>query len=442
MIWEQYLDWVISNQEHLFPNFQLVELTFAQWNGDEPMPNGQRRTNFTAARRRQHRKAYENLISHGWEMKYHLLEPHLKSEILREVTDPRLVSCPRNYEHAAHFGPHVLSLSKALTKCWNKEHWIMYTSGARAEDISDFVYNNCERLETTFDDCYKIAADQSRQDAHVTTTALDVEEILLAELGFDPQIASEMNPTFNFGRTRRGVFYKVPGTRSTGVSATSVGNSLMNGLMTVFALYRQYTKYLKWDWFNPPVAVVIQGDDSLVLCKEDFFDKDEFVKDFRLFGFKVKFITVTQNVWDIDYCSRYFWPTDGHVLGYVLGPKIGKVLNKISCAKSYVSCPYSHNRGIYLSLQNDVNHIPFLRKWIKHLERLTTGYKATPQPYDFSIHSRRKYQICDRTWEFLYNLYGITELDETAFDYDLSGVTSLPYRIVLDNLEDMLEKDY
>jgi hypothetical protein len=404
------------------------------------MPEGYMRNNFSAARKQQHQKAYDNLQRTGWLDKYHDLQPHLKSEILRQVKDPRLVSCPKWQEHAAYFGPFMLMLSKALSRSWNKCHWIMYTSGARCEDISDFILYNCERIGCSFELITKIAADQSRQDAHVNPPALSAEEIYLALLGLDPVKLRQMNRKMNYGKSRCGVTYTVPGTRSTGVSATSVCNSMMNALMTLQCILNQIGEV---DLDDPPFCIIIQGDDSLVLI-DPMYDVscDIFVSDCGAFGFKVKFVTKTTKIYEVDYCSRYFWPADDHPLGYVLAPKIGKVINKISCCRHEVKCAYSHNKAVCLSLYNDVNHVPFLRVLVKHLLRLTDDYKEVDMPYDFSLHSRAPHDISFRTWDFCHKLYGLNELDENEFDITLGKVNCLPYRINLPWLENALEIDY
>ena len=46
------------------------------------------------------------------------------------------------------------------------------------------------------------------------------------------------------------------------------------------------------------------------------------------------------------------------------------------------------------------------------------------------------------TWEFLYNRFGLTELDEDFFEIQLKQVDTLPYHIEIEWLNRVLDLDY
>lgn len=362
---------------------------------------------------------------------------------MRSCTDPRNIIQFSDRNNVQH-GPPLYAIGKTLAlDCWNKHHWIFYTSGAHAEDISDWIHNQCIRLNLDFKTCYKVISDQKRQDGHVSVEALMFELKLYVLLGLPPEICVTLeNETYTVGFTKSGIFFCRPGGRNTGAPNTSEGNSKMNAIMNLVMLHQQNPIT---NWNDPPIAIMVQGDDIFIIGLEDYLENISATKSIDLaaeMGFLVKFYDITRNLDDTDYCSRYFWPTYDHPLGYVLGPKIGKVLNKIGYSRTPTDCPYARNRGIALSLYKDLQHVPFLRKWVNHILLITEGYEAEELPYTHSIHSRSVSKPNAETWEFLYNRFGLTELDEDFFEIQLKQVDTLPYHIEIEWLNRVLDLDY
>jgi hypothetical protein len=263
-------------------------------------------------------------------------------------------------------------------------------------------------------------------------------------LGVDEEILIELEENITtVGFSSSGYYFWKDGTRRTGEPQTSSGNSGMNAPMNIIMLREQIP--FEIDWSNPPFAIMVQGDDILIITLPSivqYIQPDVSIEIAASMGFLVKFYDITTEMAKLDYCSRYFWPTDSHPLGYVLGPKIGKVLNKIGYSRTATKCPYARNRGIALSLYKDVQHVPFLREWVRTLIQLTEGVEAEKLPYSHSIHSREPSQPNDNTYEFLYDLYGLTESDIYEWTVQLSKVQSLPWHIEVDWVEHVLSVDY
>lgn len=201
---------------------------------------------------------------------------------------------------------------------------------------------------------------------------------------------------------------------------------MMNALKTVYTLYKLLPTF---DFKNPPFACAIQGDDSLVLLKPEFLKyvtANEITKISADLGFHVKFVKITTKVVEVDYCSRYFWPTYDHPLGYIPGPKIGKVLNKIGYSKTPVTNLECHARGVALGLYNDVHHIPFLKEWCDRVLELTEKVRADIITNAHSIHSDRCFEANDFTWQHLYVRYGLTFEDLSTFKQNLLAAVALP----------------
>jgi len=373
----------------------------------------------------------------------HFSSSFVKTEILRSCVDPRNI-IQKSDRYNAAIGPAIYAFSKSLARCWNKTHWIFYTSGAHAEDISDWVHDQCQRLGLDFTTCHKIISDQKRQDGHVTRNALEWEIEMFRLLGVDEEILIELKENITtVGFSAHGYYFRKDGTRRTGEPHTSSGNSGMNAPMNIIMLRDQIP--FEVDWSNPPFSVMVQGDDILIIVKPDIVQHLDSATSISIaadMGFLVKFYDITTDMSDLDYCSRYFWPTDSHPLGYVLAPKIGKVLNKIGYSRTATKCQYARNRGIALSLYKDVQHVPFLREWVNTLIQLTEGVEAEKLPYTHSIHSRKASQLNTQTLTFMYELYGLTPSDLHDWAIELSKVKSLPWHIEVDWIDDILDVDY
>jgi len=432
--WVQHYELIRGDFDGFFPRWSLEEVSFEQWNN---------RPSFTATRKRNHQIAYDTLLHEPINKNDHFASTFIKTEILRSCEDPRNIVQKSDRFNAA-FGPALYAFSKALARSWNKDHWIFYTSGAHAEDISDWIYGQCQRLSIDFDTCYKIVSDQKRQDGHVTRPALEWEILMFEMLGLDYEIIEGLKSQYvTIGFSSDGIFFMVEGTRQTGMPHTSSGNSMMNAVMNIIMLIQQLPPIASW--YNPPFAIMVQGDDIFILCVEaivPFIDSDRSIQIAASMGFLVKFYDTSTQLHELDYCSRYFWPTDSHLLGYVLGPKIGKVLNKIGYSRTATKCQYARNRGIVLSMYKDVQHIPFLREWSHRLLQLTEGVTPEELPYTHSIHSRKASELCSRSLSFLYRKYGLTDMDLYIWQQELSKVTSLPYHIEVDWVDEVLDIDY
>ncbi len=351
-------------------------------------------------------------------------------------------------EYNVILGPAMLGFSKFLHKNWSFEvftHWMYYTSGSTAESLSDWIHHHCCRLGIDFETCAKLICDQSRQDAHVSEEALLFEHWLLRKIGISEDIMEILEQCLDcIGYSRFGVYFRRAGSRNTGDHHTSSGNSNMNGILTLFALYLIAVKLAQWNWANPPLAISMQGDDSLSLLHDTLakiFPCDDFVNTWKKYGFKVRFCVIERELHKIDYCSRYFWPTDTHPLGFVAGPKPGKVLSKIGWSAKYVRDHYKHNRAIALGLQNSVSHVPFLREYVRRLLELTEGLEVTPDYNPYSIHSETGHTYCSRTWEFLGDLYGLTRDDVRKFEMLLQSIKSLPTHVHVPCVDTMVWVD-
>jgi hypothetical protein len=429
-------EFVMVNFDHLYPNWNMQTISFEEWN---------ERDNFSRARKNNHIKAYEDLSFIPLNPKDYFRSSFIKQELMykEEHYDVRLISgCSDRYN--VFFGPPLLAFGKTLSYSWDLDHWLLYTSGTTAEDISTWLVKQCDRLGLDNSTTTFLCADESRQDAHVSLEAKQWEHKMFSHLGVSDDVVEALElslTTTGFGRF--GMMYRRDGGRDTGTPETSSGNSHMNGLKMVNWLC---TSIPNVNIDNPPFAICIQGDDSLVVFDKEYLENinsESLIQHSALLGFKVKFVKITNNIYDVDYCSRYFWPTDNHQFGYVLAPKTGKVLTKIGFARSKVENISLHNRGIALGMEKSVSNVPFLREWCQRLLELTSDEEDVAISSKYKINSSEYHDYNTETWDTLFYHYQLTELDLAVFKQQLDEIQSLPWKIDFPgNLRDMVLHDF
>jgi hypothetical protein len=237
--------------------------------------------------------------------------------------------------------------------------------------------------------------------------------------------------------------------RKTGDPQTSVMNSIINALVTIFVILKILEEQgFEYDLFDLPFYLVVQGDDILVgtytiiekwLSAPAEGHINLYVKYWTEFGFKLKFYTASCNLEDLDYCSRYFYPTSN---GYVLAPKPGKVLYKSGWAKNKPIHSLVQLRGNALGLLADSSVVPFLRKYVECILNATSNIEADVISNPWSIHNSKRSSPTAETWDFFYQKYGLTEADELDFSRMLSQIKSFPWHVENTYVQTMAKVDH
>jgi hypothetical protein len=176
--------------------------------------------------------------------------------------------------------------------------------------------------EEEFADPIYLEVDYSRWDAHLGLEALGCELGIYERMGFDTQVLKTMRRLQfqSVGRTKRDVIYTVNGTRKSGDPNTSVGNSLLNGLINAHCL----SKFGKF-------KLMVLGDDMVAAIERQAW-KDEsqeaYIGQMVALGLKPE-IQVHMTPHKVSFCSSYFYPCE--VEGrrtHILAPKAGRCLSK------------------------------------------------------------------------------------------------------------------
>jgi hypothetical protein len=101
-----------------------------------------------------------------------------------------------------------------------------------------------------------------------------------------------------------------------------------------------------------------------------------------------------------------------------------------------------HNRGVALGLQRASGHVPFIREMCDHIVHITANeIGVQPDERKYKVETTRKLDYCDRTWEFLDRLYGLSRQDVTDFETILRKYETFPVHHYVDSIQRMMDLD-
>jgi hypothetical protein len=321
-------------------------------------------------------------------------------------------------------GPWMMACQDRLKKSWNIKHFVTFGSGKTNEEIG----NECEKhLEkNVFED------DIGVFDSSVRVPLLELEHKLFVSWGAPRAVNMLIKQNINTrGRTKWGFRYVVPGTRKSGDPYTSLGNSILNGLMHYF-IYRYHTKCSPLQAMHA-LKMFVTGDDNLGFSSVVI----PWVPYMLKLGFTSEAV-YRKSVFQAEYCSSRLYPTKS---GLVLGPMPGKVLAKFG---HYVQPPKQVPikqllRGSALGLYKQCYFIPPIKIFLDKVLKYTVGQKAyfTKQG-DWQNRTKGFHEPVPETYQVLAEIYGY------AKEYDIMLEDQLPVtpsHIEFPFLETMMDID-
>jgi hypothetical protein len=321
-------------------------------------------------------------------------------------------------------GPWMMACQDRFKKCWNIEHFITFGSGKTNEEIGKGCEKHIEK--NVFED------DIGVFDSSVRVPLLELEHKLFVSWGAPRAVNMLIKQNINTrGRTKWGFRYKVPGTRKSGDPYTSLGNSLLNGLMHYF-IYRYHTKCSPLQT-KFALKMFVQGDDNLGFSSVQV----PWVPYMLKLGFTSEAV-YRKSVFQAEYCSSRLYPTKN---GLVLGPKPGKVLAKFG----YYVQPPKHVpikqllRGSALGLYKQCYFIPPIKIFLDKVLKYTAGEKAyfTKQG-DWQNRTKAFHEPVIETYHVLKEIYGY----EKEYDLYLENFLPVtPSHIKFPFLESMMDID-
>jgi hypothetical protein len=326
----------------------------------------------------------------------------------KESFAPRLIQ-GRSVSVKVATGPFTWAYGKALMRTYGLDGDFMYAGGRSAEEIGSFKDRISWQYRETA--CEWFAIDCKRWDRSVGPTPLRLLNQEYAFLGAPREclLAFADRGDVRTGVTQGGIKYKRTGQVSSGDGDTSGGNSRIH-----LVLLEQLAK-----------AAIVSGDDALVFTD----DINGILNLYRQGDF-----TPIVNTKEVDFCSSLFYPTTD---GSVMGPKIGRVIGKTfhSMHKSSNGDYMPWLRGVCLSMKHTCSYVPILRVLIPRLLEISGEGKVwRDHGHQYKSMAVQSHDVCDETWEFMYERYGLGESDVLAIESKLRTVElgRISYPVLLD----------
>jgi hypothetical protein len=325
-------------------------------------------------------------------------------------------------------GPWFMACQDRLKLSWTNDFFITFSSGKSNEEIGHV----CESMQDNiFED------DISLFDVSVCKELLNVEYQLFKRWGAPRAVLALVKANMNTrGRTKHGFKYWVKATRKSGDPYTSLGNSLLNGLLHYYIYKIQHGLTTKQTIAE--LKMIVQGDDNLGAAPR----RVDWVPWMLRFGFKSEALQ-RDSIFDAGFCSSRIYPTAD---GLVMGPCPGRVLSKLGY---FVDKPKDATdkqllRGTALGLYKQCYFIPPIKMALDKILRHTAGEKAVYTSYfkergDWSNKTEKFHEPIASTWSVLNRHYYWTKeyQDKAGEKY----YPNTPSYITMPNLETMFDLD-
>lgn len=316
-------------------------------------------------------------------------ETHVKigvdHEECRAPVKPRAIF-PNDPRYTIKTARWCKAISNLLRKVWSGKHFLHYAAGSSGEDLAAVFSGHAGKF---------LAQDFSSFDGTVHEFLQLLELYCYRRFGVPPHVLKYMLAGMRVrGRTARGQKFNAGYRRGSGRHNTSVGNSLLNGLVTAFAIWTLMGKPEKLD-FEQVIAVA--GDDTLAKVPEQVLSA-HLSQVMAALGLKSKCF-VCPDLWHAEILSCVPVPVKSYVhdyagasyvLDYVFSPKPFKFIAKIGTTvnpliaqklKSGDAARYAreHYSGVCLGAQVAMHPHPVLGAYVDRMAGETKV--AVVEPY-------------------------------------------------------------
>lgn len=395
--------WCKENHRGLFPRMFAIESV--------PFETYLERSNASPSVKRVLLQTHQRLVSEGIDetsvltrstlYRYTYRSSFVKSEndlytspAGRKDKAPRLIQGAQP-EFICLVGPWIMAVQDVLKRRWNLDNFICFTSGVSAEDAAAFIVDGAGPW---------LEDDLGKFDSSIRRPWCEYEVWLAKQFGAKQAVLDLMQANIStHGSTHHGWRYKCDGTRKSGDPYTSLMNSVINGLSHAF-LYGRFTGR-SLNQMRGSLRMLVQGDDNCMRHVEQ--TQFPWQQSMAELGFDSE--ALYRNVVErVEFCSSRIYRTN---LGYVFGPKPGKVLAKYGYIVNPPAtvAPESMMRGVALGLREMCHFIPPLRSLVERTLELTEGFEAYKMaiarftPFDQSpMKIRRRHES---TVETMLNLH-------------------------------------
>lgn len=322
---------------------------------------------------------------------------------------PRLIQGAQP-EFIVLVGPWISALQKSIKEDWNCNNFICFTSGVDSRKAA--------KLATKFDKW--LEDDVSHWDASCCEKLLKFEHWLFSKFGIPIAVSQLIQKNINTkGKTTHKIKYKRKGCRKSGDPYTSLGNSILNGLIHLY-IYCTLTKK-SVARARLCITMLVQGDDNLLNMSSGEAEinwKQEMAK----FGFEAVAVYKTERSL-VEFCSMRMYSVKE---GVVFGPKPGKVMAKfgVFCDANIKTNALETLRGTALGLIPSSYHIPPLKVLIDRVLNLTKHVGACIS----TVHQdwKLRFKPCttnEGTWFDLFKVYSWDQWFNNSMEKEYSKAT-------------------
>jgi hypothetical protein len=272
-----------------------------------------------------------------------------------------------------------------------------------------------------------LCLDHSKFDGHYDRWLLQLEHSFWMRI-FDRNPVLEKilrMQMHNRGFTQCGIKYKYVGKRSSGEFTTSDGNSLLNYCMLATWLESHgITDY----------RIHVNGDDSIVIISMD--DLKKFPKDFGLgtihffadFNMQTELGVIAYDFREISYCQcqPIRVNREGELTWLLVKDPIRAMSRSCYCDSKFMPCINRYKAGTALCELACNAGVPILQSWSLWNLACTKFEKplGTVDKIPASLYSKSDLKIekiSDATREDFEVAFGITKLDQLAYETSLTG---------------------
>lgn len=395
-----FVAWVKDNYRKLFPNLRKSRPVDI----DIYLKNSNASPNVKRIIRDAHKALRDAGYSHYSNLTRNELYKFTKRKAFVKVENAlydsplgRLHKAPRliqgaSPEFVALVGPMFMAIQAQIKKSWSSQNSVWFSSGANARNLADYI--TAPAGMSWFEN------DVSAYDASIGVELCELELFLAKKMGATPVVLQLMKANIStHGVTSTGVKYSCKGTRKSGDPYTSCFNSVLNGLMHLYAVCKTGVPIHD---LQKHVRMLVQGDDNLMRHSPSI--KPDWGVLLRL-GFKCENI-YRSGPEKAEFCSSRLYPVDD---GYCFGPKLGRLLNKVLVFNNppLNVAPESLARGVAIGLLQVATYVPLVQVFCERLLALTVGFAAHFLHIGEWQMKHSPQRMCVDTTRFTDDTYGL-----------------------------------
>jgi len=326
-------------------------------------------------------------------------------------------------------GPFILGLANHYKTRFGYQ--ICFASGRTAEEMGKWFDDMVQLLKPL----YFLNNDFSKFDSTIHSAAIAFELWLYQRCGIGVSAAAIATAQLKTVGYTSCFMYTRKATRKSGDPNTSLGNSILNAIVTISALLAAGAK---WGDF----AIAVNGDDGFVLLRYKI-DMEKFYACMARAGFVSKAsLYPFCEIHMAEFCSASFWPTAD---GTVLALKPGKFLASTPWHIGEVSDPDAWYGGVMCAYRNSYSFLPaldaFINRNLKHADAITSFKKVKEYARREVVRyyvPKRRLQPCADTFEFFAVQYACLYSDfARCLDFPVAFQTTRNSSIICA----MMEKD-